>query len=337
MRYHRLLLASVVSAAVALAAAACSNSSTAAPSAGSCTITVGSVTTAVSAAASTGTIPVTAATGCAWTAVSSATSFLTVTSGASGTANGSVGYSIAANTGATRSGSISIGSNVINFVQSGALAPVGCTVVLSATTIKANSGGGVVNIGVTAASTCGWTASSNASFLTATANASGNGTVAITAAANTGVARTGTVTIGGQTVTVTQDAGVFAGFNLIDSAQTTTATNVCQFRSITGTQQTVCSLQSTSFTTSTATIVQYQWAVQYTYGSVKTISSTSSSPNLSIADSCGVANGGATDDGALQPLSVTLTVTDSLGNTATATAGSGVQPPLFVQLFNCGK
>ena len=339
MRHHRLLLASVVSAAVALATTACSKSDTspAAPAASSCTVTLGTVTTDVGAAGTTGTIPVTAASTCSWTAASNAT-FLTISSGASGTGNGSVAYSIAANTGAARSASITVNGAVVNFTQAAAAlqAPAGCAVTLSTTSVRINSGGGTANVVVTAAANCSWTATSSASFLTVAATATGNGTVVITAAANNGPARTGTVTIGGQTVTVSQDPGVFAGFNLFDPAQTTVATNVCQFRSATS-AQTTCTLRSTSFTSGAATIVTYAWTVQYTYGAVKAINSTSSSPNLAISDTCGAANSGATDEGALNPLDVTLTVTDSLGNTATARTNAGNQPQFFVQLFNCGR
>jgi hypothetical protein len=81
----------------------------------------------------------------------------------------------------------------------------------------------------------------------------------------------------------------------------------------------------------------FTWTVQYTYGTVKVINSTSSDPNLQIIDQCGTANGGASDEGALQPLDVTLMVTDALGNTATTMSGQGNQPSLFVQLFNCDK
>ncbi|HUK34342.1 MAG TPA: hypothetical protein VLV86_10545 [Vicinamibacterales bacterium] len=158
----------------------------------------------------------------------------------------------------------------------------------------------------------------------------------ISAIANGGDVRSGTVTIGGQTVTVTQDPGVFAAFSLFDPAQSTGATNVCAFRSATG-GSTTCTLRSTSFTQGTAPIVNFAWTVQYTYGTVKVINASGSSSSLSFTDSCGQANAGATDDGALQPLAVTLTVTDSLGNTATAMAGAGNQPPMFVALFNCDK
>jgi hypothetical protein len=337
MRLPRLLLVLTVSAAIGFAAA-CSKSDTA-PSSGasSCTVTLGSVTTNVGGGASTGTLPVTAASSCAWTAASSA-SFLTITSGSTGTGNGTVAYSFAANTGAERSASITVNGTTVVFAQAPPVlvAPTTCAVALSATTAKANSGGGTTNITVNAPSNCQWTATSNASFLTVTGATTGTGTAAITATANGGAARTGTVTIGGQTVTVTQDPGIFAAFNLFDPSQTTNTTNVCQFRGAAGTN-TTCTLRSTSFTGGANGIASYAWTIQYTYGSVKVISATSSVPDISFTDACGVANGGASDEGVLQPLDVTLTVTDSFGNTATAKSGSGSQPAFFVQLFNCGK
>src|SRR5215831_17346982 len=162
MKCHRLLLGSLVAAAAALAAAACSlidNS----PSP-SCPVTVGVQTTySVSAAATNGSIPVVSS--CAWTAVSTA-SFLTITSGASGSGNGTVNYSISVNTGAARLASIMIGTAIVNFAQSVAQAGVQCTVTLSATTARINSNGGTVNIGVTVASPCEWRWSSSSPFLT---------------------------------------------------------------------------------------------------------------------------------------------------------------------------
>jgi len=145
------------------------------------------------------------------------------------------------------------------------------------------------------------------------------------------------VTIGGQTVTVTQDPGVFAAFNLFDPSQAgANATNVCAFRSATG-GSTTCTLRSTSFTQGVAAIVSFDWTVQYTYGSAKVITQSGDSSSVSFTDQCSAPNGGATDDGVLQPLDVTLTVTDALGNKATAKAGQGNQPQMFVQLFNCDK
>ena len=62
---------------------------------------------------------------------------------------------------------------------------------------------------VTTIAGCTWTAMSNAPWLTVTVGASGNGSgnVAFTIGANTGPARMGTLTIAGQTFTVSQASG----------------------------------------------------------------------------------------------------------------------------------
>jgi len=339
MRLPRLLLVCGVSTAVALAAAACSKSSSpAAPStASSCAVTLGSTTTSVGAAATTGTLAVTAASTCSWTAASSA-SFISITSGSSGTGNGSIAYSVAANSdAAARSASIVVNGTADVFTQAGAiiLAPTGCSVTVSPTTAKANSGGDTINVTVTGAATCSWTATSNSSFLTVPAGTTtGSGTAAVTVAGNGGAARSGTVTIGGQTVTITQDPGIIASFNLFDPGQSQGPTTVCEFRSNAG-GSTTCTLRSTSFTGGANAITSYSWTVQYTNGTAKALSQSGPSSSFAITDQCGSAQ--ATDDGALNPLSVSLTVTDNLGNTATATSGSGGQPALQIQMFNCGK
>jgi len=86
-----------------------------------------------------------------------------------------------------------------------------CVFSLNPTSANAASVAGSATVGVTAASHCGWTGTSNNAFLTVTAGASGtgNGTVAYAFAANTtGVARVGTLTIAGQTFTLTQSGDV---------------------------------------------------------------------------------------------------------------------------------
>lgn len=83
-----------------------------------------------------------------------------------------------------------------------------CSFTISPTSKSFNNASrqtGTVTVG--ALSSCAWTASSNASWITITAGTSGagNGAVAYTVAANTtGGARTGTMTIAGKTFTVTQ-------------------------------------------------------------------------------------------------------------------------------------
>lgn len=83
-----------------------------------------------------------------------------------------------------------------------------CSFTVSPTSFSVSAPAITKSVTVTAsASTCGWTATSNVSWITITAGASGtgNGTVTFTVAANTRYrSRTGTLTIAGKTFTVTQ-------------------------------------------------------------------------------------------------------------------------------------
>ena len=98
-----------------------------------------------------------------------------------------------------------------------------CTYTLSASTASATSAGGTGSVAVTAANTCAWTAVSNDAFITVTAGVSGtgNGTVSYNVATNSGPARTGTITIAGQTFTITQSGstGLAVSFQLLDSGR----------------------------------------------------------------------------------------------------------------------
>lgn len=88
-----------------------------------------------------------------------------------------------------------------------------CTFSISPTSASQPAGGGTGSVSVTAGAGCTWTAVSNATFITITAGSSGsgNGTVSYSVASNTGSSsRTGTMTIAGQTFTVTQ-AGTGGG------------------------------------------------------------------------------------------------------------------------------
>ena len=71
-----------------------------------------------------------------------------------------------------------------------------------------DAAGGQRAILVTAGSSCPWTAKSNAAWITISGGASGtgNGTVSIDVAPNTGLERSGTVAIAGQIYTLSQTA-----------------------------------------------------------------------------------------------------------------------------------
>src|SRR5207244_12310858 len=75
--------------------------------------------------------------------------------------------------------------------------------------------GGTGSVTVTAPAGCAWTAGSNVSFVTITSGSSGNGngSVAYSVAANSGAARSGSMTIAGQTVTISQSGAPPASYN----------------------------------------------------------------------------------------------------------------------------
>ena len=95
-----------------------------------------------------------------------------------------------------------------NGSPNGPTPPTPCTYTLSSTSLTFLPAGGTATIGVTAPAHCTWTAASDRDWLTVTsgANGTGNGQVVVAASANpTTVVRTGSLTIGGQVVTVRED------------------------------------------------------------------------------------------------------------------------------------
>jgi hypothetical protein len=151
-----------------------------------------------------GSVSVIASSGCPWVATSNV-SWINITSGSSGTGNGTVAFTVAANTGTSqRTGTMAIAGQTFTVTQS---PPSSCTYSISPASQSFVSTGGPGSVSVTASSGCPWVATSNVSWINITSGSSGtgSGTVAFTVAANTGTSqRTGTMTIAGQTFTVTQ-------------------------------------------------------------------------------------------------------------------------------------
>jgi Tol biopolymer transport system component len=84
----------------------------------------------------------------------------------------------------------------------------GCSYSIAPATASLPAAGGTGNVTVTAAPACAWAAGGNPGWITITSggSGSGNGTIGYSVQANTGSSRTGTLTIAGQTFTVTQAA-----------------------------------------------------------------------------------------------------------------------------------
>jgi len=155
-----------------------------------------------------GSLNVATAGDCSWTAIAEV-GWIAITSSSGGSGNGTVAFTVAPNTGDARSGAIAVGNQRSFIAQSGVGAPPACNATISPTSQNVGAAGGPgAPVAVSAASTCQWTASSSDSWITVTSGASGtgNGTVTFNVAANSGAARTGTLTIAGRAFTVSQSA-----------------------------------------------------------------------------------------------------------------------------------
>ncbi len=150
-----------------------------------------------------GSFTVTIGSTCIWSLNPSASWITILPSGSQG--SGQVTYAVAANTGGARTGTISVAGQSFNISQSG----FSCTYTINPASASVYDSGGTAHTTVNTAAGCPWTATSNASWITVTSGqaGTGNGTVVIAAAPNTGGPRSGTVTIAGQTYTVTEGAG----------------------------------------------------------------------------------------------------------------------------------
>ena len=170
-----------------------------------CSYAISATTQSLAFGGGTGSVSVTSPSGCGWTATSSA-AWLTLTSGTSGSGTGVAAFSAVPNTGTSaRVATLTVAGQTMTVTQAGQT----CTYSISSTSQALSSSGGTASVMVTAPSGCAWTAVSGAAWLTvgATASGAGSDTVVFTASPNSGPsARTTTLTIAGQTVTITQDA-----------------------------------------------------------------------------------------------------------------------------------
>ncbi|MEO7192392.1 MAG: BACON domain-containing carbohydrate-binding protein [Vicinamibacterales bacterium] len=184
--------------------------------AGGCTASINPTSQSLGASGGAGTsIAVTAPAGCAWTSTSN-DAWITRTGGATGSGNGTVTFTVAANSGPSRTGTLTVAGQTFTVNQAG-----GCTSSVNPTSQNIGAGGGSgTGIAVTAAAGCTWSSVSNDSWITVTAGAtgSGNGSVTFTVASNSGAPRTGTLTVAGQTFTVTQAGG--CAYSIAPSSKT---------------------------------------------------------------------------------------------------------------------
>ncbi|MCC7342660.1 MAG: hypothetical protein IT170_16380, partial [Bryobacterales bacterium] len=180
-------------------------------SAAPCTYSLSSTAASVGNGGGTAGVNVVGASNCSWNATSNA-SWITVTGGASGTGNSAVSLSIAENPSTTsRTGTVTIAGQTFTVQQAPAPVPapvpVPCGYSLNTSNFSLNYQGGSAQVQVSTGATCSWSAVSQASWITVSApdSSAGSGTVSIQVQANTSTsARTGTLLVAGQSVSVTQ-------------------------------------------------------------------------------------------------------------------------------------
>ena len=190
--------------AVLIAVAGCdSSSTTTGPSPTKCQVALTAPPTALAGGGGTGTVSVSTQPECAWSARADA-SWISGLSPASGQGNGQVSFEVPANPQASaRQGAIAVNDNRVSIDQEGM-----CTFEVTPLTQSVAAGGGTGSVTVTTAAGCAWTSSSNAPWITVTSGEAGteSGSVGFSVSTNADSERTGTITIAGQTVTVTQSA-----------------------------------------------------------------------------------------------------------------------------------
>jgi hypothetical protein len=207
-----------------------------------------------------------------------------------------------------------------------------CVFTVSPTTQTIPAAGGTFTATVTKTSggDCTYGAEGLDSFVSIVSGGSGNtqtSTVTYSVAANSGGARSSAIRVrwtNNSTLLELRQDGFANSFIMVDPFAGPGETGTCLIRS-TATPCQFSAPASSGFT--------YAWTATYVYGTTKTFSQTGSNPNFSFSETCG--GPGATAGGLETALNVTLTVTDSNGNTTTATSGTGAQPALIIKLFTC--
>ncbi|HEX8286674.1 MAG TPA: BACON domain-containing carbohydrate-binding protein [Pyrinomonadaceae bacterium] len=169
-----------------------------------CTFSVSSSSQVIPASGGTVDVEVSTLSDCSW-AASSDVGWASVAPSSRVYGSATVTLSVQPNSGGARSGVLKIAGKDLSLQQQGA----DCGYTLSSQSINLGASGGTNSFSFTTQPGCNWTATSNASWIAVTSNSNGtgSGTINFSVQANTGSARTGTITIGGQTYTVNQASG----------------------------------------------------------------------------------------------------------------------------------
>jgi hypothetical protein len=163
------------------------------------------------------------------------------------------------------------------------------------------AGGGDSTFAVATTAGCAWTAVSQTSWITVTsgANGTGNGTVNFSATANTGSARSGTLLIAGQTVSVTQPAPTTCSYTVTPTSRS-------------------MPVGGGSSTFSVATTSGCNWTAVSEAGWITVTSGASGNGNGTVGFTA-AANAGPSRTGTINIAGIDVSVTQPSGSTCTYT------------------
>jgi len=186
------------------------------PPGGACIFTLSATSLQPSAAGGSFSVDIQTGSFCSWT-MTGLPSWITVTGGStSGSGPSTVTLTVASNSGDSRSATITVKSATLSVNQQ---ASNGCSYTLSPGGQGFSAAGGTGSIAITTAATCAWSVSGAPSWITITGagSGSGNGAVAFRVSANSGAARSATLSFPGLTFLVDQAAISTIGFTSIGS------------------------------------------------------------------------------------------------------------------------
>jgi hypothetical protein len=170
-----------------------------------CLYTLTPTSFSVGSTAGLRTLSIVTGTQCSWTAVSAA-SWITVTDGAAGSGIGSVTIAVQENPGgAPRTGTLTIAGQTVTVIQQAG----SCTVSVTPTSFTVAPISGTRTVSIVAGTQCAWSSTPQAAWISVKSGASGSGIGAVTfdfEGNPSSTPRTGVLTIGGQSVTITQGA-----------------------------------------------------------------------------------------------------------------------------------
>lgn len=235
----------VLNASISLTAPPSTQTFTVNQSGVNCTVSLGSSSSSMGSAGGSGSVNVSTPAGCTYNTVPGP-GWISITSGDTGAGPGPVplNFTVAPNSTTTaRSGTLSIGGQSFLISQD----PTPCSVTVDASLLSSPfaTAGGFAGVNITAnGANCSWTASSGATWATLSAmSGSGNASVIVTATSNAAstTPRSTSLTIAGQSVTVTQ-SGTTCNYSLGSSTAsvpfaggsgsvTVTAPSVCGWNS----------------------------------------------------------------------------------------------------------